>query len=104
MGDLLVPRVERSNLGERCRDGNAPLAPVADVVAHAPGLRPVAERRRPAEDGRTFDDKWSLPVPRTAHAIAAFTLFTLFAMPGVVLALLVAVGPRARRSHTDPTP
>ena len=38
----------------------------------------------------TFDYIWSLPSPRSAQAASTFTLFTLFALPGSVLALLVA--------------
>jgi ABC-2 type transport system permease protein len=38
----------------------------------------------------TFDVVWSLPTPRSAQAGATFTLFTLLALPGTVLALLVA--------------
>jgi ABC-2 type transport system permease protein len=38
----------------------------------------------------TFDYVWSLPVPRSAHAVSTFTLFTVLALPGSVLALLVA--------------
>ena len=38
----------------------------------------------------TFDYIWSLPAPRSAQAASTFTLFTLFALPGSVFALLVA--------------
>ena len=38
----------------------------------------------------TFDYIWSLPSPRSAQAASTFTLFTLLALPGSVLALLVA--------------
>ncbi|MGO9964649.1 MAG: ABC transporter permease [Acidimicrobiales bacterium] len=38
----------------------------------------------------TFDYIWSLPAPRSAQAASTFTLFTLFALPGSVLALIVA--------------
>jgi ABC-2 type transport system permease protein len=38
----------------------------------------------------TFDYIWSLPSPRSAQAASTFMLFTLFALPGAVLALLVA--------------
>jgi ABC-2 type transport system permease protein len=38
----------------------------------------------------TFDYVWSLPVPRSAHAVSTFSLFTVLALPGTVLALLVA--------------
>jgi ABC-2 type transport system permease protein len=38
----------------------------------------------------TFDVVWSLPTPRSAQAGATFTLFTLLALPGTVLALVVA--------------
>ncbi|MGE5225416.1 MAG: ABC transporter permease [Planctomycetaceae bacterium] len=39
----------------------------------------------------TFDFIWSLPSPRTAQAVSTFTLYTLLSLPGMVLALLVAV-------------
>ncbi len=39
----------------------------------------------------TFDFIWSLPAPRTAQAVSTFTLYTLLSLPGMVLALLVAV-------------
>jgi len=38
-----------------------------------------------------FDYIWSLPSPRSAQAASTFVLFTLFALPGSVLALLVAM-------------
>jgi len=38
----------------------------------------------------TFDFIWSLPVPRSAQATSTFLLYTLLALPGMVLALLVA--------------
>jgi ABC-2 type transport system permease protein len=38
----------------------------------------------------TFDYVWSLPVPRSAHAVSTFSLFTALALPGTALALLVA--------------
>jgi ABC-2 type transport system permease protein len=49
----------------------------------------------PANVGRqklegTFDFIWSLPVPRSAEAVATFLLFTLLSLPGAVLALAVA--------------
>ncbi len=49
----------------------------------------------PASVGRqklegTFDFIWSLPVPRSAEAVATFLLFTLLSLPGAVLALVVA--------------
>jgi ABC-2 type transport system permease protein len=39
----------------------------------------------------TFDFIWSLPVPRTAQAMSTFLLYTLLSLPGMVLALVVAV-------------
>ena len=39
----------------------------------------------------TFDYVWSMPVPRSAHAVSTFSLFTVLAVPGMVLALLVAI-------------
>jgi ABC-2 type transport system permease protein len=39
----------------------------------------------------TFDFIWSLPAPRTAQAVSTFTLYTALSLPGMVLALLVAV-------------
>jgi len=49
----------------------------------------------PASVGRqklegTFDFIWSLPVPRSAEAVATFLLFTLLSLPGAVLALVVS--------------
>jgi ABC-2 type transport system permease protein len=38
----------------------------------------------------TFDYIWSLPSPRSAQAASAFLLYTLIALPGSVLALVVA--------------
>jgi ABC-2 type transport system permease protein len=38
----------------------------------------------------TFDYIWSLPAPRSAQAASTFVLYTLLALPGSVLALLVA--------------
>jgi ABC-2 type transport system permease protein len=38
----------------------------------------------------TFDYIWSLPVPRSAQAASTFLLYTLLALPGTLLALLVA--------------
>ena len=40
--------------------------------------------------GGTFDYVWSLPVRRSAQIASTFTLYTLMALPGTVLALLVA--------------
>jgi ABC-2 type transport system permease protein len=39
----------------------------------------------------TFDFIWSLPSPRTAQAVSTFALYTLLSLPGMILALLVAV-------------
>lgn len=38
----------------------------------------------------TYDYVWSLPVPRMSSALATFTIFSLLAIPGTVIALLVA--------------
>lgn len=38
----------------------------------------------------TFDYTWSLPVPRSAQATATFLVYSVLALPGAVLALLVA--------------
>lgn len=38
----------------------------------------------------TFDYVWSLPAPRSAQAVAVFALYSLIALPGTVLALVVA--------------
>ncbi len=38
----------------------------------------------------TFDYIWSLPAPRSAQAASTFVLYALLALPGSVLALLVA--------------
>ena len=38
----------------------------------------------------SFDFMWSLPTPRSAQVSAMFSLYTLLALPGTVLALLVA--------------
>lgn len=40
----------------------------------------------------TYDFVWSLPVPRTTSAAATFTVFTGLAVPGTLIALLVADG------------
>ncbi|MGA7988020.1 MAG: ABC transporter permease [Candidatus Dormiibacterota bacterium] len=39
----------------------------------------------------TFEYIWSLPAPRSAQAVSTFLLYTLLALPGTALALLVAV-------------
>lgn len=39
----------------------------------------------------TFEFIWSLPAPRSAQAASTFVLFTALSVPGMVLALLVAV-------------
>jgi ABC-2 type transport system permease protein len=39
----------------------------------------------------TFDYVWSLPAPRSAQAASAFSLYTVLALPGTVLAQLVAL-------------
>jgi ABC-2 type transport system permease protein len=39
----------------------------------------------------TFDFIWSLPSPRTAQAVSTFALYTLLSLPGMILALAVAV-------------
>jgi ABC-2 type transport system permease protein len=39
----------------------------------------------------TFEYIWSLPTPRSAQSVSTFTLYTALALPGAVLALLVAV-------------
>ena len=39
----------------------------------------------------SYDFVWSLPVPRTATAASTFTLFTLMAIPGTVVAVVGAV-------------
>ena len=38
----------------------------------------------------TFDYVWSLPTRRSAQMLSTFTLYTLMALPGTVLALLIA--------------
>lgn len=38
----------------------------------------------------TFEFIWSLPVPRSAQGASAFLLYTLLALPGMVLALVVS--------------
>ena len=38
----------------------------------------------------TYDFVWSLPVPRMTSAAATFTVFTGLAVPGTLIALLVA--------------
>jgi ABC-2 type transport system permease protein len=38
----------------------------------------------------TYDYVWSLPVPRSASAIATSTIFTVLAIPGTVIALVIA--------------
>jgi ABC-2 type transport system permease protein len=38
----------------------------------------------------SFDYIWALPVPRSAQATASFLLYSVLAMPGMVLALVVA--------------
>jgi ABC-2 type transport system permease protein len=50
----------------------------------------------------TFDYIWSLPSPRSAQAASTFMLFTLFALPGSVLALLVAAW--RYNVHLTPSP
>ena len=39
----------------------------------------------------SFDFIWSLPVPRSSQVAAMFTMYTSLALPGTVLALLVAM-------------
>ena len=38
----------------------------------------------------TYDFVWSLPVPRMASAAATFILFTMLAIPGTIISLLIA--------------
>jgi len=38
----------------------------------------------------TYDYVWSLPVPRSASVVATSTIFTLLALPGTVIALVIA--------------
>lgn len=38
----------------------------------------------------TYDFVWSLPVPRMASATATFILFTILAIPGTIVSLLIA--------------
>ena len=38
----------------------------------------------------TFEWVWSLPVPRSAQGASMFLLYTLLALPGMVLALVVS--------------
>lgn len=38
----------------------------------------------------TYDYVWSLPVPRMSSALATFTVFTVLAIPGTAIALLIA--------------
>jgi ABC-2 type transport system permease protein len=38
----------------------------------------------------TYDYVWSLPVPRAASAAATFTVFTAIAIPGAVVAIVIA--------------
>jgi ABC-2 type transport system permease protein len=38
----------------------------------------------------TYDYVWSLPVPRTGSALATSTIFTLLAIPGTAIALVIA--------------
>lgn len=38
----------------------------------------------------TYDYVWSLPVPRAASAAATFTIFTTLAIPGTVIAIVIA--------------
>lgn len=38
----------------------------------------------------TYDFLWSLPVPRTAAALASFSVFTLISLPGAALSLVAA--------------
>ena len=38
----------------------------------------------------TYDYVWSLPVPRASSALATSTIFTLLALPGTVIALVIA--------------
>ncbi len=38
----------------------------------------------------TYDFMWSLPVPRSAGALASFTVFTLISLPGAFVSLVVA--------------
>jgi ABC-2 type transport system permease protein len=40
---------------------------------------------------QTYDFDWSLPLPRSAIALAQVGMFTVLALPGTVLALLVAI-------------
>lgn len=50
----------------------------------------------------TFDYTWSLPSPRSAQATATFLLYSLLALPGTALALLVAMWRYG--AHLAPSP
>lgn len=50
----------------------------------------------------TFDYIWSLPSPRSAQAAAKFLLYSVLALPGTTLALLVAVWRYG--AHLAPSP
>lgn len=54
------------------------------------------------KDEGTFDYVWTLPTPRSAQAASTFLLYTVLALPGTALALLVAT--LRYHVHLSPSP
>ncbi len=51
----------------------------------------------------SYDFVWSLPVPRLAAAAATFTVYTLLALPGTIVALVVAAWNYHVTLHVGPS-
>ncbi len=80
---LLPARV--ADDGALHRDGHA------DARPHPLGFVMLPSGVTQQRTEGTFEFIWSLPAPRSAQAASTFVLFTALSVPGMVLALLVAV-------------
>jgi ABC-2 type transport system permease protein len=63
-------------------------APVLSIIPLGMALLPSLVGAQKTEG--SYDFVWSLPVPRPVAALASFTLFTLLAVPGVAVTLVIA--------------
>jgi len=63
-------------------------APTLSIIPLGMALLPSLVGAQKTEG--SYDFVWSLPVPRPVAAFSSFTLFTLLAVPGVVVTLLLA--------------
>jgi len=63
-------------------------APTLAVIPVGMTLVPIVVAQHKLD--QTYDFLWSLPVPRLMTALSNFTVFTLLAVPGLVVTLVVA--------------